>query len=251
VTIVLAHAGLEGQLAHAGTLTHNDLAPLRERVDYLALGHIHKPYAVDDWIFNPGSPETWNVQETAWRKRGSYLVEIEPGGRPQFEVIVPRRRPFYRLPPVAVDALETPQAVYDAVRAAARRQTPTIDRDLQPVIEVTLEGVLAFHRFDLDLEHVQQIVEEELSALLVRVRNQTTPAEFEIAVDAEASRPELEHDIVRELLERDARYRPAAEDWTGVALDLKRLALEDSAPAHVIDHLRRARAELLSGGEEG
>ena len=60
--------------------------------------------------------------------------------------------------------------------------------------------------------------------------------------------PELERAIVRELLERDARYRPAAEEWTQVALDVKRLALEGSTPEAVIDHLRRARAELVTVG---
>jgi hypothetical protein len=77
------------------------------------------------------------------------------------------------------------------------------------------------------------------------VRNRTTPAEFEIAVDVEASRPELERTIVRELLERDARFRPAADDWTRVALDVKRLVLEDSPPETVIDYLRRSRTELV------
>jgi hypothetical protein len=46
--ILVAHAGLEGQLPrYSGTLTYNDLAPLKQHIDYLAPGHIHKPYAVD------------------------------------------------------------------------------------------------------------------------------------------------------------------------------------------------------------
>jgi hypothetical protein len=87
--------------------------------------------------------------------------------------------------------------------------------------------------------------------LLARVRNKTTPADFDIAVDTEASRPELERAIVRELLERDARYRPAAEEWTQVVLDVKRLALEGSSPETVIDHLRQARTKLSLGAEGG
>ena len=72
-TILMAHAGLEGQLPrYSGTLTHNDLAPLREQIDYLALGHIHKPYTVEGWIYNPGSPETWSIEETAWPETVSY-----------------------------------------------------------------------------------------------------------------------------------------------------------------------------------
>ena len=145
-SIVVAHAGLEGQLPrYSGTLTHNDLAPLRERINYLALGHIHKPYTVEDWIYNPGSPETWNVEEVAWPERGYYLVEIEPGSNPghKAELIATPRRPFHRLR-LQVDALEEPNAVYDAVRVLLRRRDNEIVRDPAPVVELTLTGVLAF-----------------------------------------------------------------------------------------------------------
>lgn len=251
-TIVVAHAGLEGQLPrYSGTLTYNDLAPLHERINYLALGHIHKPYTAEDWIYNPGSPETWNVEEVAWPERGYYLVEIEPGSNPghRAELIATPRRPFHRLR-LPVDALEEPIAVYDAVRVLLKRRDNEIVRDPAPVVELTLTGVLAFNRFDLDLDYIEGIVQEAVSPLLVLVRNATTPAEFEIAVDVEASRPELERSIVRELLERDARYRPAAGEWTRVALDVKRLALESSTPEAIVDYLRRERAELVAHGKE-
>jgi exonuclease SbcD len=257
--ILLAHAGLEGQLPrYSGTLTHNDLAPLRGRIHYLALGHIHKPYTVDGWIYNPGSPETWNIEEVAWPERGTYLVEIQPGSpvvglqdncnpNHQAQLVTTPRRPFHRSR-LAVDALTDPNAVYDAVRRLLKREEGSVTRDPAPVVELTLGGVLPFSRYDLDLDYVKSLIDEAWSPLLTRIQNKTTPAEFEVVVDVEASRPELEWAVVCELLERDARFRPAAEDWTRVALDLKRLALEESTPEAVIDYLRRARAELIVGG---
>jgi exonuclease SbcD len=258
--ILMAHTGLEGQLSrYSGTLTHDDLAPLRERINYLALGHIHKPYAVDGWIYNPGSLETWSVEEVAWPERGYYLVEIWPlrlrsgqaGENPdhQAELIAPPRRPFHRLR-LAVDALTEPNAVYDAVRRLIKREDGHIIRDPAPVVELTLSGVLPFSRFDLDLDYVEGLLQEAWSPLKVRLQNRTTPAEFEISVDVEASRPELERAIVQELLERDARFRQTADEWTRVALEVKRLALESSPPEAVIDTLRRARAELAATAEE-
>lgn len=252
-TILMAHAGLEGQLPrYSGTLTHNDLASLREHIDYLALGHIHKPYAVDGWIYNPGSAETWSIEETAWPERGCFLVDIQPGGNPnhQAQLLTTPRRPFHRSR-LEVDALTNPNVLYDAVRGLLEREASGIPHDPSPVVELTLSGVLPFSRFDLDLDYVKGLIDEAWSPLVTRVRNMTTPAEFEVAVDVGASRPELERAIVRELLERDARYRLAAEEWTQVALDVKRLALEGSTPEMVIDHLRQARAELVIGVEGG
>ena len=248
--IVMAHAGLEGQLPrYSGTLTHNDLAPLQEHVDYLALGHIHKPYAVDGWIYNPGSPETWSIEEVAWPERGFYVVDILPNSKPshQARLIPTPRRPYHRLR-LEVDTLTEPNAVYDAVGKLLKRELGGISREPAPVVELTLRGVLPFNRFDLDLDYVKDLVDEAYSPLLARVRNMTTPADFEVTVDVEASRPELERAIVRELLERDARYRPAAEAWTRIALEVKRLALEDSTPEAVIDYLRREMSELVEVG---
>src|SRR5450759_2760821 len=50
-TIMMLHAGMEGQVAHMhGGLTFGQLEPRRSTVDYLALGHIHKRL-VEDWVF--------------------------------------------------------------------------------------------------------------------------------------------------------------------------------------------------------
>lgn len=251
--ILMAHAGLEGQLPrYSGTLTHNDLAPLREKIDYLALGHIHKPYAVEDWIYNPGSPETWSIDETAWPERGYFLVEVQPGKNPDHkaELVSTPRRPFHRSR-LEVDTLTEPNILYDAVRRLLQRESSSVPREPAPVVELALSGVLPFNRFDLDLGFVKALIDEAWSPLTARVQNRTIPADFEIAVDMEASRPELERAIIRELLERDARYRHSAEDWTQVALDVKRLALEGSAPEIIADHLRRARAELFTDTNGG
>jgi DNA repair exonuclease SbcCD nuclease subunit len=245
-TVVLMHAGLEGQLAHVGRLKPGDAALLRDHVDYLALGHIHKPYEVDGWIYNPGSPETCSLEETAWRERGCYIVEVTPDHNPKHAVTVvrPQRRPFHRCRRLEVDGLMTPNAVYDAVRALIRQETPLVPASPRPVVELTLSGMLPFNRYDLDLDYIQSLLDEAWSPLMTRVRNVTTPAEFEIRLDEESSRPELERTILRELLERDARFRDQSEGWTEGALDLKRMVLQGSAPEAVIDHLRRLRIEV-------
>ncbi len=248
--ILASHAGLEGQIPHySGALDLDDLAPLRERIDYLALGHIHKPYSVDGWIYDPGSPETCNITESAWPERGYYLVEVQPGNASNHraELVSVPRRPFYRFR-LQVDALNAPNQVYDAARALLEREGRAVTRDPAPVVELVLGGVLPFSRYDLDLGYVKRLLQDAWSPLVARVRNMTTPAEFEIGADVEASRPELERAIVRDLLRRDARFRPNAEEWMRVALDVKRLALEDSAPETVIDYLRRSRTELAGGG---
>lgn len=245
-TILMLHAGLEGQLAHVGRLKHSDLVPLRGIVDYVALGHIHKPYSVEDWIYNPGSPETNSMDESAWPERGCIFVEIQPGQNPgqrashRVDLRPVPRRAFHRFR-VPVDALETPHAVYDAVQHLTVREAPHVTQSQRPVVEVTLSGVLPFNRYDLDLNYIEQVVAEAWSPLVTRLRNQTIPVEFESQANNTTSHPELERAIVQGLLTRDTRFRPAAAAWATGTLDLKRLVLQDSAPEAIIAHLRELR----------
>lgn len=251
--ILMSHAGLEGQQPRfSGTLTHNDLASLRGKIHYLALGHLHKPYELDGWIYNPGSLETCSMKETAWPERGYYLVDVQPGQRPNHrtQLIAPPRRPFHRLR-LKVDALTEPKALYDAVRKLIKRRYAEIAHNPAPVIELTLSGVLPFNRFDLDLDYVKRLLEDACNPLIARVRETITPVEFEIPVDAELNREELERNVIQELLERDARFRPLAAEWTRVALEIKRLALEGNDPKVITDYLRQSRAELVPPAHQG
>lgn len=185
------------------------------------------------------------MDETAWPERGYLLVELHSDENPKHEaeLLAAKRRPFRRFR-IEVDALTEPHAVYDTVEALIRREHATVSRDPQPVVELVLSGMLPFNRYDLDLDYIQRLIEDAWTPLTTRVRNFTTPAEFAIRVEEESSRPELERAIVRELLERDARYREQSEAWTGGALELKRLILEGSDPEAVIDHLQRLQTTL-------
>ena len=53
----------------------DDIQPLRHRINYLALGHFHKQFILEDWIYNPGSTEAACSIDNSF-KRGIFLAEI-------------------------------------------------------------------------------------------------------------------------------------------------------------------------------
>ena len=85
-TVLLLHAGLDPFPSRAGGLGRSDLDAIRPHVTYLALGHVHTPMIVDDWVCNPGSPENWRLAEARYdlqgrgrpRPRGYAVVQIDP-----------------------------------------------------------------------------------------------------------------------------------------------------------------------------
>jgi len=78
INIGILHAGVEGVIANMhGTIPENALRPFKEKLDYLALGHIHKRFEIENWVFNPGSLENWSLDESGPKNpHGLYLVEI-------------------------------------------------------------------------------------------------------------------------------------------------------------------------------
>jgi len=83
-TIFTAHLGIEGYLNIYGCVPSSVLHGFNKKVDYVALGHIHKSFVERDFIFNPGSLENCDITETNFEK-GIFYVEYDE--RLRYELI--------------------------------------------------------------------------------------------------------------------------------------------------------------------
>jgi len=260
-TLFVAHTGIEGVLpGQAGGLSHRQLTGLKPHVDYLALGHIHKPFTFDDWIYNPGSPETCSMTEAAWPERGYYLVEVDTdraGADSASAKATPKhraalyanaRRPFVRMA-VKTDLHDTPDALYAHCQALferkARDTAPPANAPAKPpVVELQLTGVLSFDRTALDIHHLETLLQEAFDPLHVQVRNLARTADLAIDQDGSISRTELERQVLTELLEREPAFRTQSASWTELALSLKNLALSGSSTESILQELSEHVASL-------
>ncbi len=118
-----------------------------------------------------------------------------------------------------------------------KRNRPS--QDLDPVVELSLEGVLAFDRAALDTGRIQDILEQVVAPLVPRLRNNARATEFEIAPDDHRSRHELEREVILDLVRRDGRYRERAEFWAGLIQEIKSLALSNRPPDEIVAALRQ------------
>jgi exonuclease SbcD len=246
-TVLMGHFGLEGEMPNVpGGLPHSRVAPLHEHVDYLALGHWHKPFERERWIFNPGSLEICGMDERHWNG-GFYhvtLSEGDPSGFNADHVVSADRRRFYRWT-LEVDEYASPEALYDAVRARLLDEKRKLKADgLPPVVELSLEGILAFDRSALDMEHVQALMDDIVAPLVSRPRNHTRATEFEIAPQDGHSRAELERQVLQDLIRRDARYSGRADEWAGLISEVKAMVLGGSPPQAVTTTLRQRLKQL-------
>ena len=251
-TIFVTHAGVEGQMDDkAGGLAFRQWAALREHTDYVALGHFHKPFVLEDWIHNPGSPEACSISEAAWTPRGYLMVDVDttqPFDNAKSHQAVlgnPPRRCFRQFS-FKTDHVTSPDDLMaqltEYVERKARDLAVTLRAagDLEttpPVIELYLTGVLPFDRRALDVAGIEAVVRTAFQPLVAQVKSLLQSADFAVESGEAPTRAELEQRVLASLFSRDVRYAAHNTQWMQAALSLKQLALSGASPDAILAEL--------------
>jgi DNA repair exonuclease SbcCD nuclease subunit len=238
--ILMLHTDVEGQINRPiPALTIANLKELKSLVGYVALGHTHKRFAIDNWAFNPGSLEPCSIDEYR-EERGAFLVEVDEQHSIKAEHITDYiQRPFQRLS-FDVSGIVDAEAVYAGVMEMIEHQARKHEADSaepQPIIEVGLRGHLGFKNSLLEINRMRDEARERTGALHVIMRNQSVPVEYAVAagLDAQAPRHERERRIIEDLILRDNRYKSRAKEMAELVIESKRLALASEPPDKILD----------------
>jgi DNA repair exonuclease SbcCD nuclease subunit len=261
--LLTMHTGIDGMVSRVqGLPTMGQFRQLRDYIDYLALGHIHKPYELEGWIYNPGSPETCSAEEIQWDDRGYYYVQIDTDqserctdpaqkvSRHHAIRVKTQRRPFLRHE-IQVDSLDDPQSLYAQLLEYCRRQsTKYRSKEERPLVQISITGTLNFDPGALNHSYMEEMVREALQPLHVRIDNRTNdrdyaPEDGELDGRDRSVWHELERHVFEELVGLDARYLSAKEQWGAVLSELKQQALNEEAPEKIAQFLRQKHTELL------
>jgi DNA repair protein SbcD/Mre11 len=253
--ILMLHTDVEGQLNRPiPALTIANLKELKRLTGYIALGHTHKRFDIDNWAFNPGSLEAVKIDEYK-EERGAYLVEVDDNQKVEAKLLQDyTQRPFQRLS-FDVSGMEDATAVYagvmETIEREARKHDPAASGPA-PIIEITLRGHLGFKNSLLQIRRMREEARSRTGALHVIVRNQSVPVEYAVAagMDAQAPRHERERRIIEDLISRDNRFKHQARAMAEIVIESKRRALEDESPASILDFLAQKLAAPAKSAEQ-
>lgn len=250
LTVLLTHAALEGEIAKVPIYLDNDcLRSLDTQVQYLALGHLHKPFVKNDWAYNPGSLEVFDFSEIHWKK-GWYEVSISPEGQKRITHIPSTHRPFIS-ETILVDPHPDSASIYRELSDVIRKRSKVWKKlEYLPVIEVQFKGKLGFDRADLDLKRVEGIVREGAMVchVVINISRMSSPG-YEIEEEDAPSTEELELSVLRQLAESDSRFASQADHWAKGILKIKQMALEDYTPEEILAILQ-SQIDSVEGGTD-
>ncbi len=241
-TILVLHAGLEGIIPGLNSeLTVSGLERLRERVDYVALGHIHKHFAVGKLAYNGGSLETWAANEWGW-SRGLLHVDVDTdrSSAVNFRIVNVPRRPF-SIVRVDVDEFANPNALLQDVWTKVQDERRNLNAD-GPVVILSLRGRLRFDATSLPINKLEDLCRQVLDPIVLQVREQFEGREFvdeeQGLSDQPLDRGALERSILQARFAQDERYARSAAKLAGLATDLKERALRDDDGPTLLGALR-------------
>jgi len=245
-TVMMFHHGLEGQISrYAGALRYENLLPLKQAgVDYLALGHIHKHYTAEGWIFNPGSVEANSIAEGQDQNpRGAYLVNMTPTG-----IHAELKQDYYQRPLVRLTLTVQPHQTLEAVEQAAIAEIQAAgDQTQGAIVELRLQGQVGFNRLDLDVRQLQAQLEQESKALFVLLKYEVTGTEYRSPSPGgnAPSRLEIEQQVFTDFLAALTQYQDRADTLAQGLIDLKQKVLAQGPEPD----LYRFAQELSQDGE--
>jgi DNA repair exonuclease SbcCD nuclease subunit len=236
-TILLFHHGLEGQIArYQGALRYSDLLPLKQAgVDYLALGHIHKNYEVEGWIFNPGSVEANSIEESSY-DRGVYLVHLDETG-----VHATLKQDYWQRPALRLQVVARGQeSLEELTRSAIAKVQQAMDAgDLNPedspIVELRMTGQVGFDRLELDTRKLRNELQHLSNALIFLLKYEVDSVEYASPISEEATRLQIEQEIFTDLLAANNTYSRRSQELSQGLIDLKDLQLQGRAEAELYD----------------
>lgn len=250
-TVMMFHHGVEGQIArYTGALRYSDLLPLKQAgVDYLALGHIHKNYEMEGWVFNPGSLEANSVAENLQQNtRGAYLVEIDGNGiRAELKQDY-QQRPILRLQLEAKKHQapdEVEQAAIAYIQAAAQSK-----KTQDAIVELRIHGQVGFNRLELNVRKLRDQLHQLSQALIFLLRYDATGTEYETPVMGQGDEPPprsaIEMQAFADLLSANHAYQEQTDKLAKNLVDLKDSVLDNQSEAELYELIEQMLSSTTS-----
>lgn len=236
-SVALFHHGLEGHVSrYAGALRYEELLPLRQAgVHYLALGHIHKSYSVEGWIFNPGSTEANSIEESKY-DRGAYLVTLTSKG-----IEAKLCQDYYQRSIVRLHLKLNGNEVVETVEANALKMVDQaiashkLNPEDEPIVELKITGHIGFERADLDTRSLQNSLQTVSNALIFLLRYDVDTVHYQSPLSEDDNRIDIETDVYADLIASHAKYSDRTEHLSKALCQLKDLHLQQEADASLYE----------------
>lgn len=164
-TILMLHAAINRLCGEdMGDVNVETLSPLKDVVDYIALGHIHTKYEYNDFIYNPGSIENIRIKDgKRSNKKGFYIVNISDKEK-EVNFYISKQRRIYN-ETIKLDNNLSIEKVENILKAKE------YNLQSKSILELTVYGNVSFNPYLINFEEIKTYLQEKYDLLYIDINN--------------------------------------------------------------------------------
>lgn len=197
--VLVLHCGLQEEAGEfdSSVFSYDALEPAYKVLDYVALGHIHRPYQFSriggPIVVNPGSTETNSFTESLpdWRDRGFYINTTDGKTLVSSELHVPPRRSFISLE-LDISGCENNRHVGKLL--LSKLPSP---KGSKPIFRAVVHGTVDF---DLDRQYLEELMPPDYCLNGSVIKDKTISTDFQITTGEELGTTEVEVNAIQSVL---------------------------------------------------
>jgi len=216
-----------------GNVSAKAVNNLKHCCGYIALGHQHKKYEHENFAFNPGSLEYWDIQEVRHKpcEKGFYHVKIDGSGKISslFKASCKRHAVYL---PVDVSGTKTPDDIESLVILKLTNEIQNNNNNnnnnntSEPIIQVALKGTVTYDIMDIDTKSLKEKIMEQFKPVLSDI--DTGKIRFKgrggSIISREMSREEIEKQVITDCIEQSGRFDESKDKITSLISEIITLA---------------------------
>ena len=199
--VCMLHTGIDRFLTEAmGGLRESEIDEVLEKIDYLALGHIHTRYEnVEKKYYNPGSIECVRITDNPFNKGFYYIVMDTENRKIQSEFKVIKTRNSLALD-INIEDVENEEEIIEKVESEYKEKCI---EDSKIMLQVKINGTAIQGSKEIDILKLKELIASKIPILhqeivnLVRYVN-----EDEIVVANDISREEIDKIVIKDKIEK-------------------------------------------------
>lgn len=238
-TILLLHAAVNRLVGQdMGDVKGETILELKDKVDYVALGHIHNQYIYNNYAFNPGALENIRLKDgLTSEEKGFFHVTVNDDK--SFDIKHINSNPRFILnKTINVTGLKNP--------AAVEKEIIHHDFKLKPLemLNLSLVGKLNFNPYMLKIREMAEDLKTKYNLLYVEINNN-----INIATDETSTSGDFDFSsIVKNLIIQEIKFNdPNSQNCDYLAqamIDINDLINEENEPEKIENYLMKLGEKL-------
>ena len=218
--ILIMHAAIDKMInQNMGDIASEDIKKLEHNCIYIALGHVHTKYEINDLVYNPGSLENLRTKDELSGQKGFYYVQVdEKTHAKNVEYIESKRRPI-RYKKIDCSIYKTPDDILSYLdNISSNWQINEGD-----IIYLALNGVITFNPILIDVKMIKEFYEKKYMPLYIELVNNINDSNQFTDASEGVNLEEIEQKAIED---RISYLSPDTKDISLTAKTMQNLALK-------------------------